>query len=951
MSLGWPLMSQVSADVLEREKLRKRVDELEHQVAAHRRTEQRLQARDAATSVLLASSSFAEAAPRLLQGIGEALGWQQGALWKVEERWNVLRCVATWREPSVAPNQFEEVTKRRTFSPGFGLPGRVWVNRQPEWIGDAPSDTNFPRAAIAEREGLRSGVAFPVMLGPEVLAIMEFFSPEAKTSDRELLQTFEVLGNQIGQFVKRARADETVDRFFKLSLDLLCIAGFDGVFRRLNPAWERTLGYTTEELTAHPFLDFVHPEDQGATLDEMEKLTAGSHSTIAFENRYRSKDGAYRWLSWNAAPFTSDQLIYATARDTTERRQLEEQLHRLREAAEAASAAKSEFLARMSHEIRTPMNAIIGMADLLWDSPLDPEQREYVRIFRRAGNNLLDLINDILDLSKIESGSIEIAKIEFDLSDVVQRSVEIAAVRAHEKGLELVSHIASDVPLDLVGDPGHVRQVLINLLGNAVKFTEHGEVLLRIERDPQSETAGGLRFSVSDTGIGIPSEQQEMIFESFAQADSSTTRTQAGTGLGLAISKRLVALMGGHLGLESEPGRGSTFHFNLEFGVPAKPRRPPDAMVVDLKGINTLVVDDNATNRLILRQMLSSWGSKVQEVSDGRRAITELTRACEAKEPYGLVLLDCRMPEMDGFAVASYIQKHPALARVVVLMLTSDNRAGDAARSRELGIPAYLVKPVRRADLLQAIRSALEQSALPLLRSAQPLATPAPHGLALMPLRILLAEDSDDNVTLVRAYLKDTGYQLEIAQNGEEAVRVFSEGHFDLILMDMQMPVLDGYCATERIRAWERAHSLSPIPILALTASALREEQERSINAGCSAHLSKPIRRHALLAGIQKYMEVQIHVDKRLQEILPEYVERQRAGLRTLLAMLESGDFDGVCTFGHRMKGSGSGYGLDRITEIGAALEDAARQRDARGVRDQARALEQFLQRVSLVFD
>jgi CheY-like chemotaxis protein len=220
-----------------------------------------------------------------------------------------------------------------------------------------------------------------------------------------------------------------------------------------------------------------------------------------------------------------------------------------------------------------------------------------------------------------------------------------------------------------------------------------------------------------------------------------------------------------------------------------------------------------------------------------------------------------------------------------------------------------------------------------------------------MPVRILLAEDSDDNVTLVRAYLKDTGYQLEIAQNGEEAVRAFSEGHFDLILMDMQMPVLDGYCATERIRAWERAHSLSPIPILALTASALREEQERSINAGCSAHLSKPIRRHALLAGIQRYMEVQIHVDKRLQEILPEYVERQRAGLRTLLAMLESGDFDGICTFGHRMKGSGSGYGLDRITEIGAALEDAASQRDARGVRDQARALEQFLQRVSLVFD
>src|SRR5262249_12501117 len=350
----------------------------------------------------------------------------------------------------------------------------------------------------------KSGLAFPVMLDGEVLGILEFFSGTEQRPDPMLLETFETLGKQIGQFVKRARADEMLDRFFTLSLDLLCISGFDGVFRRLNPAWERILGWTVEDLTTHPFLDFIHPADQGATLDEMEKLTAGNYSSIAFENRYRTKSGEYRWLMWTAAPFSSDQLIYATARDVTERRQMEQQLRDLREAAEAASAAKSEFLARMSHEIRTPMNAIIGMADLLWESPLSPEQREYVRIFRRAGNNLLDLINDILDLSKIEAGGIEIAHIEFDLSDVIERSVEITAVQAHEKGLELVSHIAPDVPLDLAGDPGRLRQVLLNLLGNAVKFTERGEIVLRVERNPESSDNARLRFSVSDTGIGIP---------------------------------------------------------------------------------------------------------------------------------------------------------------------------------------------------------------------------------------------------------------------------------------------------------------------------------------------------------------------------------------------------------------------------------------------------------------
>ena len=934
--------------------LQERIAELERSAAEHRRAEQQLAARDAAARVLVASVSLADAAPRLLQEIGEALGWQQGAVWKVDPRWKVLRSIATWRQHSDTPSEFEDVTRRRTLALGVGLPGRVWATGLPMWIADAPADGNFPRAELAAREGLRCGLAFPVMSGSEVIAILEFFSAERQEADHELLRLFAAVGNQIGQFAERTRAEETLDRFFTMSLDLLCIAGFDGVFRRLNPAWERILGYTIEELTSHPFLDFIHPEDQHATLEEMEKLSSGTYQTVSFDNRYRCKDGSYRWLAWTAAPFLSQQLIYAAARDITERQQMAERLQQLKESAEAATAAKSEFLARMSHEIRTPMNAIVGMADLLWETPLSPDQREYVRIFRGAGDQLLDLINDILDLSKIESGRMEIAEIEFDLRDAIERSLEITAVEAHEKGLELASEIAADVRLDLIGDPDRLRQVILNLVGNAVKFTERGEVVLRVRREPAEGSTERLRFSVSDTGIGVSEDKLGLIFETFTQADSSTTRSYGGTGLGLAISRRLVEMMGGKIWVESTPGQGSTFFFTCAFSIAAQRHRGPETGVVDLKGLSTLVVDDNHTNRMILRQMLGSWGAAVQESSSGAEAIAESARAHGAGAPYRLVLLDGRMPGMDGFAVAEHIRDHSALAGVTILMLTSDNRAGDAARSRALGMSGYLVKPVRRADLLDAIHRAIEQP-----RGAAPAEPAAQEAPQPTPLRILLADDSEDNVFLIRSYLKDSACRLEVANNGEEAVRKFVSGGFDMVLMDMQMPVLDGYSATERIRAWERQRALAPAPILALTAYARPEELEKSVRAGCTAHLTKPIRRQTLLESLRHYggsgargldESLEVRVDGRLKEILPGYLERQREAARGLPASLEGGDYESIGVFGHRLKGSGSGYGLDRLSQIGAALEEAALARDDARIREESRRLEDFLARLSIVY-
>src|SRR3954469_14594495 len=538
---------------------------------------------------------------------------------------------------------------------------------------------------------------------------MSFDEPLDSNRDPEVEELRREVAALQSEIAERKQTGEILDRFFAASLDMLCLADFRGHFKRLNPAWERTLGFTAEELSGHPFLDFVHPDDREITLAEMKKLSEGLN-TISFENRYRCKDGSYKWLLWNSTPLTSQQLIYADARDITERKRFEESIRTLKEAAEAANRSKSDFLAQMSHEIRTPMNAIIGMADLLWETPLSAAQRQYVRIFRRAGINLLNLLNDILDLSKIESGHLELEEIDFDLRELLDGVCELLAIRAHEKGLELACRITSDVPTNLRGDSNRLRQVLTNLVGNAIKFTERGEVVLRVGRESGSGETGYLRFAVSDTGIGIPEEKLARVFESFTQVDASTTREYGGSGLGLTIAKYLVERMGGRIWVESMAGAGSTFYFVAAFGIGREPATQVELKPLDLKGLRTLIVDDNSTNRLILAETLAPWGAFLTTAENGAQALTELVRASQAGESYGLVLLDCRMPGMDGFQLAEHIQSHPSLASMTVLMLTSEDRAGDMARGQRLGINAYLVKPIQRSELSKAIQSAMSKT-------------------------------------------------------------------------------------------------------------------------------------------------------------------------------------------------------------------------------------------------
>ena len=472
------------------------------------------------------------------------------------------------------------------------------------------------------------------------------------------------------------------------------------------------------------------------------------------------------------------------------------------------------------------------------------------------GAALLDLINGILDLARIESGRLLLDEANFDLESVVDGVMETMGVRAQQKGLELLERIMPDVPARLIGDRLRLGQILINLVGNAIKFTEQGQVLLTVERDGESGVPGNLHFSIADTGIGIAPDKVLQLFSDFTQVDSSTTRKYGGSGLGLAIVRRLLSLMGGRVWVESELGHGSVFHFTVHFQVQAD--AADENKIPLLSGVRVLVVDDSRTNRLILREMLSSRGAEVDEAENGQAALEQIERAKAGGMPYTLIILDCRMPGMDGFQVAEQLKAKPAQG-LTVLMLSSDDPKVGIARAHELGLDAYLVKPVRRSELFEAIRTAKASqapAAEAVLKKTEPASAPAsingavPDTQATLPLNILLADDSPDNRLLVHAFLKNTGYLLDDAENGAIAVAKVKAGNYDLVLMDVQMPVMDGLEATRMIRESERERGIPRMPIFALTASAVEEDVKRALDAGVDLHISKPIKKAILLGKL-----------------------------------------------------------------------------------------------------
>ena len=559
-------------------------------------------------------------------------------------------------------------------------------------------------------------------------------------------------------------------------------------------------------------------------------------------------------------------LFVATLTDRygDEASQVEQAIAAARASAEATSSAKSDFISTMSHEIRTPMNAILGMAELLADSPLTVEQRKYLSIMINNGSALLDLINDILDFARVESGQLKLERTIFDPHELAERVAETLSIQAHQRKLELAVNLSADTPRAVIGDPLRLRQVLINLIGNAIKFTETGEIELGVL--PQDDT-GTLHFTVRDTGIGIPPGQLEEIFKRYTQAESSTARKYGGTGLGLAIVAQLADLMGGRIWVESEVERGSTFHFVARFDLPEE--RSAEGGATSLSGLNVLIVDDSPANRRALSATLAQRDAVVTAVASGAEAL-DLMHAAPC--PFDAVLLDCRMPGMDGYETVTRMRSaglEVAMAKVIP-MVTSDELNVRLPLLRKLGLLRHLIKPVRQAELCEAIAEAaapaVMSDAAPSrtvvyeaeVRALSPAATEPPLGDNAVaaafgrPLRVLVADDSEDNRLLIDAFLRKSGCSLEHADNGEVAVRKFTEGQYDVVLMDIQMPVLDGYRAVRQIREWERIQGGRHTPVIALTASVLDESVDKSFQAGCDTHVSKPVRRNTLLTAIRE---------------------------------------------------------------------------------------------------
>jgi signal transduction histidine kinase/DNA-binding response OmpR family regulator len=690
----------------------------------------------------------------------------------------------------------------------------------------------------------------------------------------------------------------------------------------------------------------VHPDDQPRVVAQFEKAVQSRLPDWYIEHRVLHRDGSVRWrISRGTLVFDEAGVITSfigTQFDVTKLKQIENELSRAREAAEAANRAKDEFLANVSHEIRTPMNAILGMTELAIDSAPTDHQRQLLSTVRTAAKNLLGIINDLLDFSKIAAGKLTLDRAPFSLRAAVGETLRALAVRAHRKGLELLCQVQPEVPDALDGDAGRLRQVLMNLVANAIKFTPRGEVEVDVDVASSSDAhTASLIFTVRDTGIGIAPEKQATIFRAFEQEDSSTTRNYGGTGLGLTISAQLIELMGGGITVESAPGRGSTFRFTARF---ARSSRSEGAMTSPdrLADLRVLVVDDNETNRRILVEWLKNWRMQPTAVGDAGEALTELEREHDAGSPFALVLLDARMPDTDGVALAGQIRQRWDAPAPRLILLSSEDHPALAARSRENGVLAYLLKPVQQSELLEAIwavmnldltlPSAVEKA------QAQPKRSPS--------LRVLVAEDNELNVALLQELLKQHGHHAQFARDGVVALELARKGPCDLLLLDLHMPKLDGFEVVRGIREQERGTNRH-LPIIALTARSSARDRERCLAAGMDEFLSKPIEAAELWAAVDRLMkqwppagQTPSHaepglLDTRailrafdgqaslLEKLLPLFRQTLPGQMAAIRAALADGDFALLREAAHRLAGTVSAFSTS-TADVALTLEDEA---------------------------
>ena len=796
-----------------------------------------------------------------------------------------------------------------------------------------------------------------------------------------------IFGSMI-DITARREAEEERDRFFTLSPDLLCTAGFDGFLKRINPAWKDVLGFSEAELLSRPSSEFVHADDRAATCEAVRRCQSGE-GVVAFENRYRRRDGAYRWLQWRARRVPERPVYYAFARDVTEEKRIESELAAARDQALQSVNAKSTFLANMSHEIRTPMNGVIGMCELLMDTPLNAAQRRYAETIHSSADSLLTILDDILDFSKSEVGKLTLVSVPFDLRRLTEDILDLFARRAQTKGLELAGLVRRDVPRGLRGDPARLRQVIANLLGNAVKFTERG--LVAIEASLQSGDAGRavVRFEVRDTGPGITELGRQALFASFSQVDPSSTRRHGGTGLGLAICKQLVELMGGAIGVESEPGKGSTFWFTVPFEVATDAIADTGRDATPLSGRRILLVQENEVCRRMLRHVLESWSLEVIEAEDGGSALQKLRRA-PPEAGIDFALVDLYLPDFDGLALGSAIRQLGAATAPAIVLMTPIGTREEILRMA--GLAACLAKPVLATQLLDCLLGiATAKTGAPAAlpgAPATPVAAPAAgvregaRGRNL----ILVVDDNAVNLHVAIGQLESHGYVAEVVSSGRDALAALARRRYDLVLMDCQMPDMDGFQATQEIR--RREGRSRHTTIVAMTAYALEGDRQKCLAAGMDDYIGKPIRGGELDRVVRRWLrrpegegakrgerepepavapgrknvapddaplvdltllaDASGHDDGRMRDLIGLYSRQMAEQVPLLEAAIAAGSAGEVRRIAHRCAGSSASCG---VLGVVPPLRDLERMGKERRLADAPRVFAELQRRLRMVRD